>query len=139
MERGVMSQAFLQTCNRPLTEEESKLIEFALSQEHVASGLRAQKASLRVIGHLANGLPEIYFTADALEPTEGSATEIIADFYFKTETGLGGFFVYAVNGNLAGAKCWSMDGITFPKSWPSPAELRALNFPALADFAALGC
>jgi hypothetical protein len=134
-----MRQAFLQTCNRLLTEEEGKLIESALSQEHVASGLRIQKDSLRVIGHLANGLPEIYFTADGMKPTEGLATEIIADFYFKTETGLGGFFVYAIDGNLAGAKCWSMDGIAFPKSWPNPAELRAVNFPALADFAALGC
>ncbi len=82
----------------------------------------------RVVSRCGCGCASVDFAVDGIEPPAGAGLQVLADFQFRDAAGhLGGVFVFAEDGALAGVEVWSIDGAAATDRLPDPSSLEPLG------------
>lgn len=117
----------MKPCERSLSETEAELLLAALMLSGNAHEFHMQLPLLQVNAESTSSWPILEFTVFAEPTSRGLGMRKLADFQYKADSGLLGFFVYERNGLLAGMECWSIDGQVDPEAWPNVAALSPLQ------------
>jgi hypothetical protein len=115
--------------DRPLSPEELALARWLLAHGTLAAGgYLDDLARARVASRCGCGCASIDFAVDGHKPPRDAPLEVLADYQWRDGAGhLGGVFIFARAGVLAGLEVWSIDGEAAIDRLPSPAQLEPLN------------
>jgi hypothetical protein len=113
----------LEVVDRPLTQQERRLLAHALALDSAAIDFREQASHLHVCAQSRSSWPLLEFTAEPGTAPVSYNSLVVAQLQYWAGEHAFALSVYQESGFLKGMLCWCLTGNAEPESWPEHQAL----------------